>query len=303
MLIWLLTTSLLPHAGPDNPRPRRAKAVVLHERMRASYRRLGPVSRLLDGLTRVRQSRFYRPVSNRATNTARSAAAGPDEDTGSRDRLIRAAARLFAAHGFDGVSVRQIAAAADANSALVGYYFRGKEGLLFEVYRALSEPLTEERIRRLEACSGNGKKPTVEQVIEAFVRPALDATTGQEGQVFTRLRAMLAGRHSDLLERVVAERFDASTTRFVDVLNQCLPHLSRADVFWRFHFLLGAIYYTAAGPHRIRVLSRGACDPADADAVLPELVRYAASGFRAPSGAPLSRAGSRGSRNRLKADR
>jgi AcrR family transcriptional regulator len=230
-------------------------------------------------------------------------AAGPADDTGSRDRLIRAAARLFAEHGFDGVSVRQIAAAAEANSALVGYYFRGKEGLLFEVYRALSEPLTEERMRRLEACSARGTAPALEQVIEAFVRPALDATTGQEGQVFTRLRAMLAGRHSDLLERVVAERFDASTTRFVDVLSQCLPHLTRAEVFWRFHFLLGAIYYTAAGPHRIRVLSRGACDPADAEAVLPELVRYAAAGFRAPSGTAPARAGSRAPRARVKADR
>jgi AcrR family transcriptional regulator len=280
-----------------------AEAIVLHERMRSRIGTLGSCQDLADGLTRVRQLRFYRPVLNRTTNTVRHSAAGPDDDAGSRDRLIRAAARLFAEHGFDGVSVRQIAAAAEANSALVGYYFRGKEGLLFEVYRALSEPLTEERMRRLEACSARGKAPALEQVIEAFVRPALDATTGQEGQVFTRLRAMLAGRHSDLLERVVAERFDASTTRFVDVLSQCLPHLTRAEVFWRFHFLLGAIYYTAAGPHRVRVLSRGACDPADAEAVLPELVRYAASGFRAPSGVAPARPKSRASVARVRADR
>ena len=212
------------------------------------------------------------------------ATAAGEADPGSRERLIRAATELFAAHGFDRVSVRQIAAAADANSALVGYYFRGKEGLLFEVYRALSEPLNQERMQLLDDCSGRGRVPRLEEVIEAFVRPARDATLGLEGQTFTRLRAMLAGRHSDLLDRVIAERFDASTTCFVDALHRCLPHLSRDEVFWRFHFLLGAIYYTAAGPHRVRALTGGRCDPSDADATLPQLLRFAAAGFRAPSG-------------------
>ena len=48
----------------------------------------------------------------------------------SREKLIASAERLFADRGFDGVSVRDIAKAAGVNSALVGYYFRGKEGLL-----------------------------------------------------------------------------------------------------------------------------------------------------------------------------
>lgn len=238
----------------------------------------------------------YRVVLNsrpNARDTALPAEGAPEGDAGSRERLIQAAARLFAEHGFDGVSVRQIAAAAEANSALVGYYFRGKDGLLSEVYRRLSEPLTRERMRLLEACLAGGRTPRLEEVIEAFVRPALDATRGPEGKLFTRLRAMLAGRHSDLLDRVVAESFDRSTLRFVEVLQGCLPHLLRDEVFWRFHFLLGAIYYTAAGPHRVKVLSDGRCDPSDAAAALPQLVRHAAAGFRAPSGdvAPASSTG------------
>jgi hypothetical protein len=65
-----------------------------------------------------------------------------------------------------------------------------------------------------------------------------------------------------------------------------LPHLTREDVFWRFHFLLGGIYYTAVGPHRIRALSKGKCDPADYLAATEELVRFAAAGFRAPGKQP-----------------
>lgn len=49
-----------------------------------------------------------------------------------RRRLLAAAIRLFAAHGFDGVSVDQIVAAARVNKRMVYHYFGSKE----EIYRA-----------------------------------------------------------------------------------------------------------------------------------------------------------------------
>ena len=45
---------------------------------------------------------------------------------------MAAAERLFAERGFSGVPVRMIAAEAGVNWSLVGYYFRGKDGLLAE---------------------------------------------------------------------------------------------------------------------------------------------------------------------------
>ncbi|MDE3245409.1 MAG: CerR family C-terminal domain-containing protein [Acidobacteriota bacterium] len=51
-------------------------------------------------------------------------------------RLIEAATLLFAAKGFDGVGLREIAAKAQANSAMVAYHFGGKEGLYLAVLRA-----------------------------------------------------------------------------------------------------------------------------------------------------------------------
>ncbi|NUR89775.1 MAG: TetR family transcriptional regulator [Nonomuraea sp.] len=46
-----------------------------------------------------------------------------------RQRLLEAARALFSEHGYELVTVRQIAAAADANIALVGRYFGSKAGL------------------------------------------------------------------------------------------------------------------------------------------------------------------------------
>ena len=47
----------------------------------------------------------------------------------SKQRLLQAAIQLFAAHGFESVSIRQIAKAAETNSAMISYYFGSKQKL------------------------------------------------------------------------------------------------------------------------------------------------------------------------------
>ncbi len=50
-----------------------------------------------------------------------------------QDRLLDAAEQLFSEHGFDGASVRDIAATAGCNIAAVNYYFGSKDKLYTEV--------------------------------------------------------------------------------------------------------------------------------------------------------------------------
>jgi TetR/AcrR family transcriptional regulator, regulator of cefoperazone and chloramphenicol sensitivity len=50
-----------------------------------------------------------------------------------RERLLAAAIDLFAEHGFDGVTVREICHRADTNIAAVNYHFRDKLGLYWAV--------------------------------------------------------------------------------------------------------------------------------------------------------------------------
>jgi AcrR family transcriptional regulator len=56
--------------------------------------------------------------------------AAPD----TRERLLDTAERLFAGHGFDRTSVREITDAGAANLGAVNYYFRSKENLYAEVF-------------------------------------------------------------------------------------------------------------------------------------------------------------------------
>jgi AcrR family transcriptional regulator len=209
-----------------------------------------------------------------------------EDEEGTRERILRTAERLFAERGFNGVSVRELAAEAQVNIASIGYHFENKEGLLSEVYRRHCEPLIEERLRGLEASSRLRGQARIAAIIEAFVRPALQQVEVEDGAAFIRLRAVLSGENSDLLEKLVAENFDQSSTAFIDELCACLPHLTRTDVCWRFHFLLGTIYYTAAGPHRITAFSHGRCDPSDTEAVIKELVPLMTRAFVAPATRP-----------------
>lgn len=219
----------------------------------------------------------------RARLAASKPAVATEEEQGTRERILRMAERLFAERGFNGVSVRELAAEAQVNIASIGYHFESKEGLLSEVYRRHCEPMIEERLRGLEAASQFRGKARLAGIIEAFVRPALQQVEVEEGETFIRLRAVLSGENSELLEKLVAENFDQSSTAFIDALCECLPHLSRTDVCWRFHFLLGAIYYTAAGPHRIHAFSGGRCDPTATEDVIKELVPFMARAFLAPA--------------------
>lgn len=55
----------------------------------------------------------------------------------SKKRILEAAKVCFANNGYDGTSVRQICEAADANLALVSYYFGSKENLYYTVIESL----------------------------------------------------------------------------------------------------------------------------------------------------------------------
>jgi len=209
--------------------------------------------------------------------------AEPASDT--KSRLLRVAERLFAEHGFGGVSVRQLTAAAGVNLAAVNYHFGSKEGLLAAIFEQRCRPMNEERLRRLGDCAEHADDPAgLERIIAAFIAPALASSADRGGgATFTRLRAALSVEHNELARTLITRYFDVTSARFIAALAQALPHLSRAELFWRFHFLLGALYYTMINPSRIEHLSDQLCDAGDVEAVLTQMVPFIAAGFRAAS--------------------
>jgi AcrR family transcriptional regulator len=73
-----------------------------------------------------------------------------------KEKLIEAGERLFAEKGLAGVSIRELSKAAGANSALISYYFGGKEGLYAAILEKQFAPIGE----LLDAVKGIQTSPT-----------------------------------------------------------------------------------------------------------------------------------------------
>jgi len=204
--------------------------------------------------------------------------------TDTRQRLLDAAERLFAEQGFDGTSLRAITTEAEANLAAVNYHFDSKEGLIAAVFKRRIEPLNRERLHLLQEAveAVAPQPPALEAVIRAFVAPPLRLHQGRAGSApFARLIGRIFAEPSEVKMLIVGQ-FRETAERFIAVFQQILPHLPRPELFWRVHFLVGGMAHTSAAGDFIHFFSQGACDPADADATIEQLVAFAAAGFRAP---------------------
>ncbi len=98
----------------------------------------------------------------------------PSEIT--RERILKAAERLFAERGYDATSVRAIVAKARVNQAAINYHFAGKEGLYRDVLRAAFRALTEDQLAHAEEAKA---MPREEALVE-FVRRQLQPITARD---------------------------------------------------------------------------------------------------------------------------
>ncbi|AKA07785.1 TetR/AcrR family transcriptional regulator [Streptomyces noursei] len=90
-----------------------------------------------------------------------------------RQRLIKAAERLFAAHGVDAVSVRAINAAAGQGPASVHYHFGSKENLVAAVLLGVGAAVRDQIAGNVDALAARRAAPTAADVVRALTDPYL----------------------------------------------------------------------------------------------------------------------------------
>jgi AcrR family transcriptional regulator len=197
--------------------------------------------------------------------------------------VFNAAERLFALHGFQNVSVRDITAEAGVNLASVNYHFGSKDALLFEIFRRRTAELNRERARLLhEAAGRHGGKPPVREILEAYFAPPLRwSAPGNERaisiQFIIRARSEGTAQMRDVLRNDVSH-----LARFADALIGARPDLAKEDVYWRLHFALGMLHNNRfAEFDRLHHLSGGLTREGDVDALLRRMVDFAEAGFLA----------------------
>lgn len=201
-----------------------------------------------------------------------------------RDRLLDEAEKLFAEHGFDGVSVRDITRAAGVDVALANYHFGSKEKLFDAVFQRRAEAVNARRIVLLEDVLERFAPdlPPLEDLLGAFTWPVAEIMIegGDGGRAYGRLVAQV--NNSPKLARIAMTRyFDPVVRRFMDVLRRILPTCRAEELFWSYHFLSGALTLSMAETGRLDNLSDGRCRSDDLKAVFARMVPFCAAGFRA----------------------
>lgn len=200
-----------------------------------------------------------------------------------RERILDAAESLFAEHGYDGVTLRQIAKQAGVDVALANYHFGKKLDLFQAVFLRRAQMLNDARRDALHACQAKaGKKgPSVEQIIEAFLRP-LELAQETDDKGWKHYLALIAYINNSPFwgPRMMSQLFDELVQEFIEALKKALPGAKEEDIYWCYHNLSGALTLTLANTGRIDKLSRGKCHSADFQAAYDHMIPFTAAGFR-----------------------
>jgi AcrR family transcriptional regulator len=142
----------------------------------------------------------------------------PSEIT--RERIMKAAERLFAERGYEGTSIRAIVAKARVNQAAINYHFAGKEGLYREVLRAAFRALTAHQVAHAE----EAKVATREAALGAFVRRQLRPLTARdEFSRHLRIFNWEAVQPTAVFRKLMSEEAAPFMSVAVDLVRRFLP--------------------------------------------------------------------------------
>ena len=221
-----------------------------------------------------------------------------------RDKILDAAARLFAASDSGGASLRAIARAAGVNSALIHYHFGSREGLFEAVIlralrpvqarrRALLETLRSKRSVSAEELAGLFVRPLIPGPLngaDLFVRPLipgplngadLDDRQYPEADVTDlRLLARAFADHRPLVQDLTLKHFGSLMYGFGDVAGAALSELSNDLKQRRMRFCVQAALETLSGPEMEFARAEG---PAACEALVEDLIAFLAGGLDAPA--------------------
>lgn len=200
-----------------------------------------------------------------------------------RELLLAAAARLFSQHGFDGVTVRRIAAEAGVGHAGVNYHFRSKSELYLEVLkrhgpaaalaRAGVEPASrapatfpEARaalIRWVAAFVAEGALPH-DPVVDGLIRHEQRRSEGPRDEVF---EGVIRPRHEELKRLIAA----------------MVPRLDDTDLsIAAIGVLSQAAYYRLARPVALRLLGVERIDRRLAERIVSRVLANTLGGLAIP---------------------
>ncbi|MDX1511985.1 MAG: TetR family transcriptional regulator [Nitriliruptorales bacterium] len=198
-------------------------------------------------------------------------------------RVLDAAEFLFAEHGFEGASVRDITERARAGVAAVNYHFGSKEGLLRAVLDRTVVPITRRRSELLDEAlaRSDGEPLELRTLLEAFVLPDLLAIRElhARGPHAAKLVARLYAAPPPIVAHFMEEQFAEDGARWARELTRALPELPPDAVWFRLRrCLVGVVVYLFGTSSDLPVAT-----DEEVEVTLRQLVAFLEGGMRAPA--------------------
>ncbi|AAV94104.1 TetR family transcriptional regulator [Ruegeria pomeroyi] len=192
-----------------------------------------------------------------------------------RARILDAAEQLFAARGFEGASIRDIARAAGVQGGLVAHHGGSKEELFHLVVSRRAGELSRIRIEALETARGRGPLDLA-CILDCFIRPYV--TLAQEGGpqwvAYGRLLAHVSA--DPRWSALAAECFDPTAQRFIAEIAALYPDAAPGQAAMGQIYAVSAMLAHVYSAWRLDTLSPGA-EEAGAD----QLIAFATAGIHA----------------------
>jgi TetR/AcrR family transcriptional regulator, regulator of cefoperazone and chloramphenicol sensitivity len=158
----------------------------------------------------------------------------PSEVT--RDRILKAAERLFAERGYDGTSIRAIVAKARVNQAAINYHFDGKDGLYREVLHAAFRALTEDQLAHGDELKTMSREAALADFVKRQLRPL---AARDELSRYLRIFNWETVRPTAIFRKLVSEDASPFMGLAVDLIRRFLPDADQRTLIVAAIWLLG----------------------------------------------------------------
>lgn len=178
-----------------------------------------------------------------------------------RERLLAAAAALFAEHGFHGTKARDIAQRGGVNLAASNYHYGSKRDLYFEVLRRHFAEIRAELQRRGAQLPAAKKlsRAKLEALLRARAQVMLEVLLGPPPSVYGALMQRELCDPSEALPLIVDEFVQPSMEEMSAILAKLAPDLGKEELRMCAYSIIGQVlFYRAAMPALLQMLDRHA---------------------------------------------
>ena len=212
-------------------------------------------------------------------------------ESGRKAGIAKAAEKLFACRGYDATSIRDIAAAAGVNSALVRYHFGTKQDLYRALFERRYHKITEHRLAALEAMQSRPNSiQSLGEIVRIWTAPLFAMVGDPKSKDFVLLLLRESLDSTQDARGIFGTYLDPSARICIAAMRRAVPHAPEPDVVLSYLWLVTCVTCSLGTGVRMTRLLGSKARKAPPDAMASKLATFLTKGIWAmlhdPSSGP-----------------